>query len=263
MATYAIGDVQGCFEPLTRLLSRIGYRPGSDRLCLVGDLVNRGPQSLETLRFLVDAGATAVLGNHDLYALARAFELIPPSGDDTLHELWAAPDRERLLHWLCSRPVLHDEPRHTLVHAGLHPRWTLELARAEARAIEQRLANDPKAFLARYFQRARPAWSPDLTGTERAVAALSVFVRIRFVDAHGAPISGATPPERPPRPEARPWFLAGTWDKPIVFGHWAALGLWVDERVAALDTGCVWGHTLTAMNLDSRDIWAVGASPER
>lgn len=263
MATFAIGDVQGCFEPLQRLLQRIDYRRDRDRLCFVGDLVNRGPQSLDTLRFMVDQDVTAVLGNHDIYALARAFDVVTPTSDDTLNGMWSAPDRDALLAWLVSRPVLHDEPTHTLVHAGLLPAWTLDTARAEARHIEHHLANDPKTFLARYFQRARTPWTPLLTGSERAVAALSVFIRIRFVDAQNHPVSGSTAPERPPHPAARPWFTAGRWDKPIAFGHWAALGLWVDERFASLDSGCVWGSTLTAMNLENRNIMAVSARAMR
>lgn len=260
MATYAIGDVQGCFEPLTRLLERIGYHRGTDRLCLVGDLVNRGPNSLETLRLAMAEDTLAVLGNHDLYALARAFDLVAPQHDDTLSAIWTAPDRDQLIAWLVSRPVLAETCGALLVHAGLLPRWTADDAIAEARLVERYLATDPKSFVARYFQRPKTPWSPELSGAERAVAALGVFVRIRFVDTEGRPVSGASSPERPPTPDARPWFTMGpARDRRVVFGHWASLGLWVDDRVAGLDSGCVWGNALTAMNLENRDIWSVCA----
>jgi bis(5'-nucleosyl)-tetraphosphatase (symmetrical) len=259
MATWAIGDVQGCHEPLTRLMERVRYRRGADRLCFVGDLVNRGPDSLGVLRVAMAEDSLAVLGNHDLYALARAFDLVPPTSDDTLSALWTAPDRDALIGWLLARPVLLEVSGALVVHAGLLPRWSATEATAEARLVERYLAADPKSFLARYFQRPKTPWSPELSGAERAVAALGVFVRIRFVDSLGQPVPGASAPERPPVPGARPWFLSGApRDRRVVFGHWAALGLWVDERVAGLDSGCVWGGSLTAMNLENRDIFAVG-----
>ncbi len=262
MATYAIGDVQGCYEPLTRLLARVRFDPGRDRLWFVGDLVNRGPASLETLRFMARHDVTAVLGNHDTYALARAFEVVPPTPDDTLSAVWSAPDRDALVDWLLARPVLHEEGGFAMVHAGLLPAWDLEAARAEARLVERHLRADPRAFLARAFRKPRPAWSPELQGVERAVAALGVFTRLRFVDAGGQAVPGASPPEQPPTPEARPWFEAGRWEAPVVFGHWAALGLWVDERVLALDSGCVWGNSLTAVCLENLAIYSVTARSE-
>jgi len=265
MATYAIGDIQGCFAPLMQLLERVRFDPERDRLWLVGDLVNRGPRSLEVLRWLVahDRCVTAVLGNHDVYALARAFDAAPPTADDTLAELLSAPDRDALVAWLVRRPVLHQSEGHALVHAGLLPGWDLPAAHAEARAIEAALLADPRAFLAAYFHRPRRpfSWNP-LSDMERAVGALAVMTRLRFVDAHGAPVSGATPPEAPPRPDAAPWFLSperrsrGT---PVVFGHWAALGLWIDGDVLALDSGCVWGGSLTAVRLEDRAVFAVPA----
>lgn len=259
MTTWAIGDVQGCFEPLRRLLLRVAYRPGEDRLCFVGDLVNRGPDSLETLRFMVEHDVTAVLGNHDIYALARWLGVTERTRDDTLDALLAAPDRDRLFAWLVSRPVLTEVLGHTLVHGGILPGWTLTQAHDEARAIEAHLRGDARALLSHYFQRPRLPFDPSLGGLDRACAALNVFVRLRFVDARGAAVKGATPPERPPRPDARPWFLAGHWEHPIVFGHWAALGLWLDERVAGLDSGCVWGNSLTALDLEARRVFSVCA----
>ena len=265
MATYAIGDVQGCFEPFMQLLERVRFDPARDRLWLVGDLVNRGPRSLDVLRWLAahDRCVTAVLGNHDVYALARAFDAVPPTAHDTLADLLAAPDRDALIAWLAARPVLHQSDGHVLVHAGLLPAWDLPAAHAEARAIEAALVSDPRAFLAEYFQRPRRPWSwSPLSDIDRAVAALSVMIRVRFVDAAGAPVPGATSPESPPHAGAVPWFRApdrrsrGT---PIVLGHWAALGLWIEGDVIALDSGCVWGGSLTAVRLEDRAVFAVPA----
>lgn len=265
VATYAIGDVQGCFEPFMQLLERVRFDPGHDRLWLVGDLVNRGPRSLDVLRWLHahDRCVTAVLGNHDVYALARAFDAVPPTHDDTLGELLAAPDRDALITWLAARPVLHQSEGHVLVHAGLLPAWDLPAAHAEARAIEAALGADPRAFLAAYFHRPRRPWSwSPLSDVERAVAALSVMTRLRFVDAEGAPAPGAAPPESPPAPETVPWFRAAgrrSRGTPIVFGHWAALGLWIEGDVLALDSGCVWGGSLAAVRLEDRAVFAVPA----
>ncbi len=259
MATYAIGDVQGCFEPLMQLLARIRFDPDRDELWFVGDLVNRGPDSLETLRFMMRHDVRAVLGNHDTYALARHFGVTPPTRDDTLGPLLSAPDREALMGWLLSRPVLIEDRGFVMVHAGLLPAWDLGTARAEARHLESELRSDPKALLARILQKPRPPWSAELQGRERAAAAASVFTRIRFVDAAGLPIAGSTAPENPPIPEARPWFRAGRWERPIVFGHWAALGLWIEDQVLALDSGCVWSNCLTAVRLEDRAIFAVQA----
>jgi bis(5'-nucleosyl)-tetraphosphatase (symmetrical) len=259
MATYAIGDIQGCFEPLMQLLARIGFEPGRDTLWCVGDLVNRGPQSLETLRFLAKQGAQAVLGNHDTYALARAFGVTPPTRDDTLSALWTAPDRDPLVDWLLARPVMREDRGYAMVHAGLLPAWDLNQARAEARRVEDHLRRDPQGFLTRCFAKPRPPWSPDLDEDTRAAAAAQVFTRIRFVDGKGQPIPGSTAPENPPTPDARPWFRAGHWEVPIIFGHWAALGLWIEDDILALDSGCVWSNCLTAVRLEDRAIFAVQA----
>lgn len=259
MATYAIGDIQGCYEPFMRLLERIRFDPGSDRLWLVGDLVNRGPQSLETLRFLVRHRdvVTAVLGNHDVYALARAHNVTKPTDDETLAELLAAPDRDALFAWLGGLPFLHDADRFALVHAGFLPQWDIETARTEARAAEAALRTNPALLLHAYFNQKRQPWSPTLRGVERLVATIGVLTRIRFVDGDGRFVAGSGAPEAPPAPGLVPWFRKRTDDTTFVFGHWASLGLWLEGKVLGLDSGCVWNGSLTALRLDDRAVFAV------
>jgi len=261
MATYAIGDIQGCYEPFLRLLERIHFDPASDRLWLVGDLVNRGPCSLDVLRFLVEHrhAIHAVLGNHDIYALARVFGVTPPTDDETIASFVAAPDRDALVAWLLTCPLLFEADGHAMVHAGLLPAWDFATARREARNVEAALTADPVGLLDAYFNRKRNAWSLSLAGIDRAVAALSVFTRIRFVDGDGRFVSGSGPAEAPPVAGAIPWFKAprGSSGTPILFGHWASLGLWIEGDVLALDSGCVWNGSLTAVRIADRAVFAV------
>lgn len=244
MATYAVGDVQGCFATLERLLARVGFDPGADRLWLVGDLVNRGPRSLEVLRFARGLGdrAAVVLGNHDVHLLARAAGLARRKRFDTLDDVLAAPDRDELLGWLRARPLLHREAGHVMVHAGLLPGWTIDDAAARAREVEALLAAGDLAPLLD-----RPRATP-------AAVTLAAMTRLRVCTTDGEmepKFKG--PPEEAPA-GTRPWFAvpgrksAGT---PIVFGHWATLGLRVRPGdFYALDSGCVWGGALTALRLD-------------
>jgi bis(5'-nucleosyl)-tetraphosphatase (symmetrical) len=237
----------------------------SDRLWLVGDLVNRGPSSLEVLRWCYARrhAVRAVLGNHDVYALARAHGATGPTADETLAPLLMAKDRAELVAWLGSLPVLFESDGYLMVHAGLLPEWDLATARAEARAVEAALAADPKGFLHAHFQDRRRPWSAELEGTARTVAALSVFTRLRFVDADGHAVPGSGPPEQAPIPDAVRWFRAPRRARgaPIVFGHWASLGLWIEDEVIALDSGCVWGGALTALRLEDRALFSVPARP--
>jgi len=267
VATYAIGDLQGCYEPFMQLLARIGFDAARDRLWLVGDLVNRGPRSLDVLRFLVAHAerVTAVLGNHDIYALARAFDAAPATADDTLGAVWSAPDRDPLVAWLLRRPVLVEDRGYAMVHAGLLPSWDLASARGEARHVEAALRAAPRDFLEAYFRRRRLPWSPSLAGPDKAIAALSVMTRLRFVLPDGTAVGGAGPPEAPPQQDAVPWFRAParrSLGTPIIFGHWASLGLWIDNDVLALDSGCVWNGSLTALRLEDRAVFAVPARRE-
>ncbi len=248
MATYVIGDIQGCHRTLTRLLDRIAYRPGRDRLWLAGDLVNRGPASLEVLRWAAAQGdaLTAVLGNHDLHLLARAAGAAPRKKRDTLEAVLAAHDRDALLAWLRSRPLLHAEAGALLVHAGLHPAWTVPGA--------ERLAAEASAWVrgggdlaALYLP--LPRWSDALPGARRPAVAAALLTRIRTVREGGeACLDFSGPPAKAPA-GCVPWYAApgrksaGTR---VFFAHWAALGLHVAADAVGLDTGCVWGGTLTA-----------------
>jgi bis(5'-nucleosyl)-tetraphosphatase (symmetrical) len=264
VARYAIGDIQGCMASLERLLALVDFSIGRDELWLVGDLVNRGPRSLDVLRWAARLGdsATCVLGNHDLQLLARAAGAAGPKKRDTLDEVLAAPDRDRLLDWLRTRPLLVRDDRFALVHAGLHPRWTVDDARARAEEIEHELAAPTwRAFLAQVA--GPPArWDPRLGGGDRWRAILAYLVRARTLkpDARVEPEFDGAPAQAPAG--CVPWFQFPdpAWaSHTIVFGHWAALGLDLGPRHIALDTGCVWGKALTAIRLDDRMVFQVKA----
>jgi bis(5'-nucleosyl)-tetraphosphatase (symmetrical) len=264
MATYAIGDIHGCFDPLQRLLCRIAFDPRQDRLWLVGDLVNRGPRSLEVLRWAAEQGdrIVAVLGNHDLHLLARAAGVAEAKKRDTLEAVLAAPDRDDLLAWLRARPLIHRDGETLLVHAGLYPDWGPKLAERLAREVEERLRGEGAAkLLAAVGQRTAERWKESLSGQERARAALAGFARLRTVDDQGRMCAGFSgPPDQAPK-GCRAWFSVDgrkSAGLTVIFGHWAALGLRIANGIAAIDTGCVWGHALTAVRLDD---WRVFQEP--
>jgi len=264
MATYAIGDIHGCFETLQGLLRRIAFDPRQDRLWLVGDLVNRGPGSLAVLRWAVDMGdkVVTVLGNHDLHLLARVAGVGGPRKRDSLDEVLAAPDRDDLLAWLRTRALIHRDGETLMVHAGLFPAWSPRQAERLARDVEERLRGEGAAkLLASVEERTAERWKDGLAGPERARAALAGFARMRTLDPAGRMCAGFSgPPEEAPK-GCRPWFAmrgrrsAGLT---VIFGHWAALGLKIGGGIAALDTGCVWGRQLTALRLDD---WRVFQQP--
>ena len=258
MAVYAIGDIQGCFEPLQRLLETINFDPTADRLLIAGDLVNRGPQSVEVLRLLKSLGdrAACVLGNHDLALLAVAGGHQSPSDGDTHDSVLQASDREPLLDWLRHRPLLHQEPAFNVVmtHAGLPPQWTVDEAVGYAREVETVLQGpDYHRFLTEMYGNQPRRWQDDLTGIDRWRYITNAFTRMRFCEADGAlALEYKGPPESAPN-HLKPWFRwphrrAG--DVELVFGHWAALGLHREPGINALDSGCVWGGRLTALRLD-------------
>jgi bis(5'-nucleosyl)-tetraphosphatase (symmetrical) len=261
MATYAIGDVHGSFATLGRLLRRIGYAPATDRLWLVGDLVNRGPCSLDLLRWAVenDARLTMVLGNHDLHLLARAAGVAEAKRRDTLDEVLAAPDRDDLLTWLVRRPLLVREGPFVLVHAGLLPGWTPVEAEAVARETEGALRGPEGPRLLAAFQKKEvERWKRGLAGRDRTRVALAGLTRLRTLERDGSPcsdFSGA--PAEAPR-GCRPWYelrqpAAG---ETVIFGHWAALGFRRLPGAVCLDSGCAWGRALTALRLDDGEVFA-------
>jgi len=256
VALYAIGDVQGCFRTLERLLRRIRFDSVKDRLWMAGDLVNRGPRSLEVLRWArsLDSSLVCVLGNHDLHLIGRALGLRRAKRLDTLDEILEAPDQHELLEWLRSRPLLHREGGRLLVHAGLQPGWTVADAETVARALEKRLrGRGAKALIGSLSRRGLLGWEEAREGEERDVLALQTLTLMRTCDVDGRlchEFSG--PPEDAP-PACRPWFAIPerrAADTQVVCGHWAALGLRQEPHLVALDTGCVWGGPLSAVRLD-------------
>jgi len=263
MATYAIGDIQGCYLSLQSLLKKISFSPNQDRLWLVGDLVNRGPRSLEVLRWAQSLGdrVVAVLGNHDLHLLARAAGVSSAKRSDTLEEVLQAKDRDSLLDWLRSRPLLHREGDRLLIHAGLLPQWTPTEAEALAAEIHAKLQGaSSEKFLASLGEKNSAPWSPDLKGLERRRAAAMVLTRLRICDAKGHPAYPFTGvPEMIP-PGYFPWFevperkSAGVT---IFCGHWASLGLKVKKNLVALDSGCVWRRELSAYRLEDGGVFQV------
>jgi bis(5'-nucleosyl)-tetraphosphatase (symmetrical) len=254
MALWAIGDVQGCMATLERLLERA--QPGAhDRFWLVGDLVNRGPRSLDVLRWAKGLGdrVVCVLGNHDVHLLARAAGVADAKKRDTLDEVLAAPDRDELIDWLRRCPLVHVENGRILVHAGLHPRWSAKKARKLAAEIEAGLRGDDWTRWIAQVPGKSGGWDDGLTGAARIRAILSFFLRVRCLDRDGVPDSDFAGHPRDARKGLTPWFEQDNpaWgDHAVVFGHWAALGLSIGTRHLGLDSGCVWGKHLTAIRLD-------------
>jgi bis(5'-nucleosyl)-tetraphosphatase (symmetrical) len=261
MATYAIGDVHGCFDTLQALLKRIGFSAGRDRLWMVGDLVNRGPQSLAVLRWAAALGddLVVVLGNHDLYLMARGAGVVDRKRRDTLDPVLEAPDRDELLAWLRTRPLLHREGDRVLVHAGLFPQWRLERAERLARETERRLrGKDGDRLLRLAMIKRDESWRYGLTAAARARITLAAMARMRALTASGTMCAAFSGPPAELPSGCLPWFevpgrrSAGAL---VVFGHWAALGLRLAPGVAAIDTGCVWGQCLTALRLDDGQLF--------
>jgi bis(5'-nucleosyl)-tetraphosphatase (symmetrical) len=267
MPVYAIGDVQGMYDPLRRLVDSFNFDPTADRLWFVGDLVNRGPQSLEVVRFVRALGdaAVAVLGNHDLHALAVACGVRPPGpdGGQTLRPLLFADDAGDLFDWLGSRPLIRVEGEYVLVHAGLYPTWSVALAETLAREVETLLTGPARmTFLRRMYGDEPLRWSDDLTELPRWRLAVNAMTRMRAVTPDGdLDFSFSGPPADLP-PGLIHW--ADFPDRPaaastIVCGHWAAQGYALRPGMIALDTGCVWGGPLTAVRLDDRARFSVPA----
>jgi bis(5'-nucleosyl)-tetraphosphatase (symmetrical) len=256
MATYAIGDVHGCFKTLQKLLKKIDFDRRRDRLWLVGDLVNRGPRSLAVLRWAVEQEdrLVVVLGNHDLHLLARAVGVALPKRRDGLEEVLAAPDRDDLIGWLRTRPLLHREGGFTLVHAGLFPEWTPVQAAGLARETETALRDGGAAgLLASIDRKSDERWDETLQDGHRARVALAAFARLRTLQTDGRMCGSFSGPPKEAPDGCRPWFdipERRSQGETVIFGHWAALGLWLHEGLAGLDTGCAWGRELTALRLD-------------
>ncbi|MBI3897545.1 MAG: symmetrical bis(5'-nucleosyl)-tetraphosphatase [Gammaproteobacteria bacterium] len=257
MALYAIGDVQGCYDPLQRLLEKISFDPQRDQVWFTGDLVNRGPQSADVLRFVAGLGDSAitVLGNHDLHLLAVAAGVESHRKRDTLDGVLSAPDRTELLSWLKTRPLLHHDPKIgvTLVHAGLLPDWDLALAQECAQEAETVIGGAKATDFFRIMYGNLPdRWSPELSGWERLRLIVNAFTRLRFCTADGRMDYAHKGAIGSQPAELMPWFQVPgrrSCDQRIVFGHWSTLGQWSNDGVMGIDTGCLWGGALTAVHL--------------
>jgi bis(5'-nucleosyl)-tetraphosphatase (symmetrical) len=255
---YAIGDIQGCAQAFTELLDRIAFEPGRDHLWLVGDLVNRGPDSLSVLREVMHLGdhVTTVLGNHDLHLLATAAGVRKPMKGDTFHSVLAAPDAANILDWLRCRPLLHHDTarRMLLVHAGLPPTWSVAEAVSRAAEVEEKLRGPNWARMLKDMYGDEPrAWSNDHRGADRVRHVLNALTRMRYCNAQGEMDFDHTGPPGTQPTHLLPWFEfpGRTADiDHVVFGHWASLGLLRRPDLTALDSGCVWGRTLTAVPID-------------
>lgn len=260
MATYVIGDLQGCFTPFRRLLDKIRFDPARDRLWLVGDLVNRGPQSLAVLRLLKNLSPqpVVVLGNHDLHLLATACRVLRPRPGDTLTDVLSAPDRKDLLNWLRTRPLLYRHEHYVLVHAGLLPSWELDQAEYLAQEVQQALQTEERPFLTALY---RPASEEGDTQDDRLahlVHVTAILTRLRYCSPDGRPVSSYKGPPSTAPPGLVPWFTVPhrrTERVTVIFGHWATLGLHVEPQFISLDSGCVWGGKLTAIRLEDRRIF--------
>jgi len=265
MATYAIGDVQGCHDELSRLLDKIRFDPAADRLWFTGDLVNRGPRSRKVLRLVRGLGdrAVTVLGNHDLHLVA-AHVRGEARANDTFQDVLEADDGEELTDWLRRRPLLHVEGRWAMVHAGLPPQWSLAKARsvcaAASRLIASRRSNE--FFRSHMYGNSPDTWNEALRGWDRLRFVINCCTRLRVCTPAGRLHLDYTGPPRSAPAPARPWFALParrSRSATIVFGHWSTLGPvhWPRHRVYGLDTGCVWGRKLSALRLDDRRVIAV------
>lgn len=271
MATYAIGDVQGCYRELRQLLNQIGFDQSSDKLWLAGDLVNRGPQSLEVLRFVKDLGdaATMVLGNHDLNLIMLAEGQSQQREKDTLGPILAAPDREELLAWLRMQPMMHVEEGFVMVHAGLLPQWSVKKALSLAREVESELRGKGfRKFLAHMWGNKPKKWDDDLKGWDRLRVIVNAMTRLRFCTLGGALEFRTKGEEATAPPGYLPWFEVPkrkSASHVLVTGHWSALGLKVMPNLLALDSGCLWGGHLSAVRLEDRAVFQVdcSCSPDR
>lgn len=259
MALLAIGDVQGCCRSLEALFERMDYNPQVDRLWFVGDLVNRGPDSLRTLRLVKSLDAGVVLGNHDLHLLAVAAGGRPGKARDTFSEVLDAPDRDELLDWLAHRPLLLRDAATSwvMVHAGLPPAWDVDTADRIAREVEGQLRRHYTSgeFMEQMYGDYPNRWHEDLDGMDRMRFAINVFTRLRFCDANGVlALAHSGPPGSQPAP-FQPWYELWPYTSHrIVFGHWSALGAGEHGNLVSTDSGCVWGGCLTAVRLDPEPV---------
>lgn len=264
MATYAIGDIQGCYDPLRQLLDKIKFDPGADRLWFAGDLVNRGPQSLETLQLVKSLGDTCicVLGNHDIHLLALHYGVRKrKTKDKTLFQVLDSEEQEELIRWLQSRPLVHMENGYVLVHAGVHPQWTMETLQAVKAALEDAIKGvRQKEDLSVLYGNSKGSWHEAVETKHKLRYALNCLTRMRYCHADTSlDFQCSDSPGKQPL-QLIPWFEIDNdhmAEQTILFGHWAALGYHHHNNVYALDSGCVWGNALTALRLEDKAVFSV------
>ena len=270
MSTYAIGDIQGCYTELQNLLNEINFNEKNDQLWFAGDLVNRGPKSLQTLRFIKSLGVSAkiVLGNHDLHLIAASKNIRPISNKDTIKEILTADDADELINWLKSRPLLLTDTDlgFTMVHAGIAPQWTLDTAKNFAKECESILQNEKiDDFLMHMYGDTPNIWSDSIEGYARQRFIINCFTRIRFCTIDGTLDLDIKVAPGSQKKSLIPWYALPnrkTIDNKIIFGHWSTIHFGVENNfkkynVYPVDTGCLWGGQLTAMRLDDEKIFSV------
>lgn len=261
MPTYVIGDIQGCYDELKALLIQIKYNSDRDQLWFCGDLVNRGPKSLQTLRFIraLEANALTVLGNHDLHLLATAYDHQQPGKKDTFDSILEADDVADLLDWLRHQPLLHHdtEKNITLLHAGIHPHWSINKAQQLAKEVEQVLQSDNHISFYKHMYGDKPfIWDDTLTGWPRYRFITNILTRLRYCDIDGKPSLGAKGEPGSQAKHLMPWYEVpgrASQHDTIIFGHWSTLphaGLSGINNAYAIDSGCLWGGALTALRID-------------
>ena len=262
MGTYAIGDIQGCYSEFQRLLDKFRFDAARDQLILLGDLVNRGTESLDVIQFAMEHenSVRVILGNHDLHLLSILDQVRPLSRTDTFADVLAAADRDRIQQWLLKQPLLiYDSTLNYLaVHAGVHPQWDLAQSVNYAREVEALLQSKRRQqFFSTMFCNSPLRWSDSLSGWERVRFFVNVFTRMRFIHADGSLDFTQSGPHAPTNSQLKRWFEYPERKKiepTIVFGHWSALGVYHKQRILAMDSGCCWGRKLSAARLDTNKI---------
>lgn len=266
MARYAIGDIQGCYSQFIQLVKKINFNPSVDMLYLVGDLVNRGPESLKVLKWIYrhQDSLVTVLGNHDVFLLGRYAGVIKPDSDETIGDILTAPEAPKLIDWLRRCPIVFHDSDYILAHAGIHPKMDFNKLMTLNNSITQHLQSDSYgAFIATIYGNKPNLWTEKLNHTKQMKFVINSCTRMRLLSTLDFSLDYKFKGELSNNPKNLiPWFKADfhpSIQKKIVFGHWAALGFYHDPKFIALDTGCVWGRKLTAINLDTYEITQVSA----
>jgi bis(5'-nucleosyl)-tetraphosphatase (symmetrical) len=262
LANYIVGDIQGCLDELNALLDSVAFNQQHDTLWIAGDLVARGPKSLETLRFVRSLGAAAkvVLGNHDLHLLAVSLGIHRAKAKDNTQAILDAPDKQPLLDWLRMQPLLQEHDEFVVCHAGISPDWSLDQARLCAREVEEKLQGEHwQTLIEKMYSNQPDKWHPTLCGIERWRYTINAFTRMRFCFNDGRlDMACKLPPDEIKEDDLTPWFSLSSripLEKVVLFGHWAALGGYSDTNIIGLDTGCVWGGTLTMIRWEDRQFF--------